>query len=165
MRKIKIFILLFIALIGIAEFAQVFFINLTASIPTGIYVRTFGPIEKGDIVVYKPNKLSIDIGIENGYVKSPNELFIKYVGLIGSGQYIISESREFLVDGALMGKCHELDRFGNIMPFKPGEYQIAENEFLPVGSADRSFDGRYTGPVSRENIVCKAVPLILFDVP
>lgn len=166
MSKIKFFIL-FLGLIAVLESTHTLFINLTPSIPTGLYIRQFmGELKKGDVVVYRPNQLALDIGLENGYIKSSQELFIKNVGLVGGGSYSIdSETRAFVVDGRHVGESLEFDSNGRMMPFSPGTYQLHDDEFLPVGTADRSFDGRYTGPVPRENIVCKVVPLIIFDIP
>lgn len=166
MSKIRVFIILLL-LVGFLEMTQIIFINLSSSIPTGLYVRDFwGELKDGDFVVYRPNGQTITIGLENGYFKSSKQLFIKKAELVNGGTYSIDAvTRDFVVDGSLVGKCLEYDFAGHEMPFEPGVYEIGNDEFLPVGIAERSFDGRYTGAVSKKNIVCKAVPLLMFDIP
>lgn len=166
MSKIRIFFILLL-IVGFLETTQIIFINVSSSIPTGLYVRDFGgEVRNGDLVVYKPNKLTMTIGLENGYFQSGKQLFIKKAELVDGGTYSIdANTRDFIVDGIFIGKCFEYDFAGHEMPFAPGIHEIGKDEFLPVGVAERSFDGRYTGAVSKDNIVCKAVPLLLFDIP
>lgn len=148
---------------------QWFYFNKTESLPLGIYVRIPNfilslqgreptTIKKGDYVVFEPNEETKKLVIERKYALAA-ELFLKKVGGRYGDSWTIDKDYNFYLNGEYYGNVFLKDKFGNNMPIKIGSFQINKDEFLPVGEAERSFDGRYTGVVKVSNIKAIAYPL------
>ena len=164
MRKRVIFTV-FMLILLLIELTSAFFINLSSSVPAGIYARKFwGGINQGDYVVYKPSGEARILGLERGYFESEKTMFLKKAALVGSGSYYIDpETRCFWIDDCYAGQSMQYDSNGRILPFRPGRHVITSDELLPVGTAAMSFDGRYTGPIKINEVLFAAVPVLLFD--
>ena len=155
-------VMLFAALMFISP--QLIYFNKTASIPLGLYLRIPANfIRRGDIVCYlPPQKVKDEIIRLTG--EPPKEVyFIKYVGGLENDVYEINdETRMFVVNGEYCGFAHETNHGGLFMPNHLGKHIVGKDEFLPIAPTSRSFDGRYTGTVSLDAIVSRAVPLLIF---
>ena len=148
---------------------QWFYFNKTESLPLGIYVRIPDfilslqgreptAIKKGDYVVFEPNEETKKLVVERKYAPAA-ELFLKKVGGRYGDSWTIDKDYNFYLNDEYYGNVFLKDKFGNNMPIKIGSFQINKDEFLPVGEAERSFDGRYTGVVKVSNIKAIAYPL------
>lgn len=142
------------------EYAPLYF-NETESLPRGIYLRIPAwDFKEGDYVVYQPPAAVQSIAERRGWIR-PNELFLKKVGALEGTDYRINPiNGHFYIRGQYVGSVFASDREGQAMPATYGRFVVPMGEFLPVGSAPRSFDGRYTGTVPLENIRAKVVPLL-----
>ena len=63
-------------------------------------------------------------------------------------------------NGRYIGQAYPQDQEGRPMPEIRGSFLVPEEEFLPIGTNPRSFDGRYTGTVPLKNIKARVIPLI-----
>lgn len=138
-----------------------FFLNTTASLPQGLYMRIPGWfIRDGDYVAYAPTQETADIAVSRGWLEM-NGLLLKKVGAMPGEQYDVNPSNmQFSVRGKYVGQVASEDREGHDMPTHYGRHVVPKGEFLPIGTSPRSFDGRYTGTVSKDHIRAKVIPLI-----
>lgn len=142
---------------------SVFFLNLTPSLPRGLYLRIPATsVRKGDLVVYTvPDDVhqlcrEREYGVE-GYDIS---LFLKKVGGMPGDLYGVDANLVFRVNGKSLGNVKLTDTAGREMPVKRGVHVVPEGQFLPVAPPDNSLDGRYIGTVSQDMIVARAIPFI-----
>jgi len=87
---------------------------------------------------------------------------LKHVGAV-PGDLFCSQYSSFAVNGTVIGPVYRTDSAGLPVPHLAGCQQIVEGEFLPVAThINRSFDGRYMGPVSATRIIGLASPILVF---
>lgn len=140
-----------------------FFWNRTASLPLGLYVRVpdflHDSVQRGDYVVYEPSPETVSVGVERGWMHE-DTIFLKKVGALAGDRYDVSPDLQFTIEGEPCGIVYLEDSHGRPMPLHIGSYTVPEEMFLPVGTAPKSFDGRYTGPVPVENIKGVVLPFL-----
>ena len=144
-----------------------FVINETASIPLGVYIAVPGEIRNGDYVLYEPEEWIHQLKRDNDWVKpdEPDLPFIKKAITAGHRYTIDKHTASFIVDGRYIGQIYRDDNKGHKMPeLEQGSYIVPNGKCLPVGEADRSFDGRYTGVVSKDRIIHRIVPVITWPL-
>ncbi len=117
---------------------KLFYINLSASMPRGIYRISSGEISKGDSVIF-----SVPHGYQQlEFLKNRKNLIKEVYGVAGD-KYCITE------DGlSLNGKFIAPSIKNSGIKKKIGCFQVTPNSILPLAlySPD-SFDGRYFGAV------------------
>ena len=141
---------------------EIVFYNATASLPTGFYLAwPFGEIKRGDLVIYTPTKATRDMALERGYIEKEDTSLLKRVAALGGDHYRISKQNIFFVEGKYIGMVSEKDSKERPLPqlAREHEYIVPPGDFLPVGDASRSFDGRYTGTVPLSAIKTRVVPI------
>ena len=140
------------------------YLNLTESLPRGIYVRVPKiELERGDYVVYEPSEEIKNLIRENGWGDGEQK-FLKTVGGVSGDEYEVEEKhRIFLVNGKFAGQVFRTDTAGKEIPQLKGKFTVGEGEILPLGTNLRSFDGRYTGTIKTSEVEAKVVPLILWE--
>ena len=146
---------LFAALIsaGLAVATQgsqpLFYINLTASMPLGIYVSTGGHIKSGDIVVFPASSLP-PFPHHNPL---PPRLLKRAIFRDGSTFSIASDGLHF--DSRLIAaRWH--DTPGLLLPPRA----LPAGAFIALGDHPQSLDSRYFGPVPLSS--ARPVRLLLF---
>ncbi|MBR3623579.1 MAG: S26 family signal peptidase [Selenomonadaceae bacterium] len=151
-----------------------FYFNQTESLPVGIYMKIpqfvldlqgkTPTVQKGDYVAFLPNEKTLKLAKERKYIEE-NMVFLKKVGGIEGHIWSIektdSEDSEysFYLNFAYYGKVFTEDKYGRTMPIQTGTFMVGKGFFLPVGEAERSFDGRYTGTVKLSNIKAIVTPV------
>lgn len=138
-----------------------FFLNTTASLPQGLYMRIPNWfLRDGDYVAYVPTKETAEVAVSRGWLQI-NGLLLKKIGATpGEGYDINPSTMQFSVQGRYLGQVSAEDREGNAMPVHYGKHVVPSGEFLPVGTSPRSFDGRYTGTVPMHHIRAKVIPVV-----
>ena len=140
---------------------SLFFLNATESLPQGLYLRI--PqwfLRDGDYVAYMPTEETSRIAVSRGWLQM-NGLLLKKIGAMPGEWYDENPvNMQFAVRGKYMGQAVSEDREGRDMPVQYGVHVVSAEEFLPIGTSPRSFDGRYTGTVPIENIRGKVIPLV-----
>jgi len=148
---------IFILFINFAP--KIIYINITKSLPLGIYMAIPGMnIRRGDIVVYEPPTRVYTFMKERNYGKG-NEQFLKRVGAMAGDSYGVMDG-VLLINGQEKGLIKEYDSSGNPMPVMTGLHIVPEGQFLPLGDQVNSLDGRYTGPVPVGKIITRVVPVL-----
>lgn len=141
---------------------QLIYLNVTASLPRGIYVSIPGTAYRhDDIVVYHPTPEVEAFSISRGYMKEETKMsFLKLVGALPGDTWVIDDERGFFIEGKRIGTVLTKDTKGREMPVLYGTHLVPEGEFLPYTKDPRSFDGRYEGTVPMDRIITRVIPLI-----
>lgn len=140
---------------------KLFYLNLSASFPRGIYrIQKFkiSDIQPGVVVIFDPPPVARPLIYGRGWLPSGWPL-IKYVGAVSGDTYAVEGSR-FFINGKHVGQVFTGDSEGKPLSFIKGTVKVKPGEFLPVSThISNSFDGRYFGPVSLSAIRGKATPV------
>jgi len=133
--------------------------NASASAPIGFYTIDFdGPFKVTDLVaVDAPEPLATFLA-ERSYLPKGVPLLKRILG--DSGQTVCRSNLKITVDGIEVGSALDHDRAGRPLPVWQGCHHIATGEvFLMNWQVRDSFDGRYFGLISTDQIIGHAVPL------
>ena len=140
------------------------YLNLTKSLPVGIYVRVPKfELSRGDYIVYEPSEEIQNLIRENGWGDGKEKFLKKVAGVSGDEYEVDEKHRIFLINGKYAGQVFRTDSAGNELPQLVGKNKVGTDEVLPCGTNLRSFDGRYTGAIKISEIEAKVVPLIILD--
>lgn len=134
-----------------------YIINPSKSLPRGIY-KLYPPqnIKKGDIVVFRiPDKLQ-NYMKQRGYILSNVNTLMKKVAAFSDDKIEI-KNNEIYVNNISWGKIYEYDSKNRpLKKYKNKTIILKKDEFLPLSSEDKSFDGRYFGPIKTSDILSKS---------
>ncbi|SOC24711.1 conjugative transfer signal peptidase TraF [Thalassospira xiamenensis] len=132
--------------------------NVSPSAPLGLYRMISGVPQKGDFVLVRPPKPISQLASSRLYIPA-NVPFVKRIAAI-TGDHVCAHHRVILINGhAVVGQL-ERDSSGRKMPLWQGCRLLQEGEyFLLMPEAPASFDSRYFGPVMRENLIGRLVPI------
>lgn len=140
-----------------------FYINVTESLPRGIYLAIPGfGIRDGDIVAFEEEERVMETIYRNGWMKEgAHPAFLKFAAVEGSTYSIDPKDLTFRVNGKIIGIAHASDPKGHMLTPQIGEHTVEKGRFLPYTPADRSYDGRYTGTIARNRIYSRIIPFIV----
>jgi len=143
---------------------KLFYINLTASEPRGVYriVPLDGELKRGDRVFFEVPEAARPYVFGRQWL-SPGALLLKEVGALPGDEYQINDTA-FLINDVYIGPVSAVDRHGQPLPRLRGFFRVPDGYFLPISQhIENSFDGRYFGVVSTGLIRGKAVPVWIID--
>ena len=124
-----------------------FVVNTTGSFPLGIYMKTYGPVHWGDIVLVCPEDNEVNrYGRDHG--------LISYGVCLHRYGYLIKR-----VNGLSLRNS---SRQQGIPSRVDGSVELHE-EALVMSEHPLSFDGRYFGPVSADALCTPLKPLITWE--
>ena len=162
MNKILIFFVLCLSVGAAFEIiSEIFFVNVSESLPLGIYVRVPNKnLCDGNYIVYEPPDEVKKIIVANGWGDGKRD-FLKKVGAIEGEKYSINaENLNFEIEGKYIGKVFEKDNIGNELPKLRGNFEVPKNCILPIATSERSFDCRYSGVISKNLVKAKVIPIL-----
>lgn len=127
--------------------------NPSPSAPIGWYrLRPESYAHQGDLVAAFAPESGALLALERDYLP-PNIPLIKTVWAV-SGQQICHVDGQVLVQGRPAIIVLKHDVLGRALPSPSGCYVLSKDEvFLISNDVQTSFDGRYFGPVKRENLL------------
>tara|TARA_R110002072_G_scaffold19100_30_gene71211 strand:- start:11930 stop:12442 length:513 start_codon:yes stop_codon:yes gene_type:complete len=133
--------------------------NASASVPIGFYaVQPLNTPAVGDLVVLEPPTPLGDWLLARGYLGADVPL-IKHVAAL-PGQRVCRIGVTVSIDGVTVARAKPRDRFKRPLPVWQGCMQLTDDEiFFLNPDTEASLDGRYFGPLSRETIIGRAVPI------
>lgn len=133
--------------------------NASASAPVGLYtVRTAADLAVTDLVVVDAPEPLAGFLWEREYLPRGVPLMKRIAAL--PGQTVCRIGRNVSVDAAAMGDALVRDRRGRELPVWQGCRTLGANEiFLMNWDVQDSLDGRYFGPIPKNSIVGRALPL------
>ena len=161
----KFFRILLITVIIMSSFKVIFekyfTINLSDSIPAGLYMRLpLDDIKKGDIVIFDMPE-NIDKYVhEREYIVTNCHSFIKIVGGL-EGDKVENRENILYINDKEIGKISFTDTIGRDLP-QIDDFKISKNHFFPLGTHKNSFDGRYYGEIDKKFIKNKAKLILKF---
>ena len=156
-------------LLGVGSYSAGARVNTTKSIPVGLYWLSEQPVEKGAYVVFCPPPLGVfDDAKERGYIGAgfcPGGygLMMKRV-LAAKDDQVAVTAEGVTVNGQLLPLSAPLtfDKAGRALPrYQSDRYTLGNAELLLMSDVSgTSFDGRYFGPINRNQIQGVIRPVI-----
>jgi conjugative transfer signal peptidase TraF len=133
--------------------------NASASAPIGLYAVTNAKaLAYGDLVLAVPPSAAQHLAAERGYLPTGVPL-VKYVAAL-MGDRVCADGLRVTINGREAAIRLPWDSAGRPLPVWRGCKTLdGDAVFLLNGSVLQSFDGRYFGAVSRQNIIGKLRPL------
>ncbi len=148
-----------IALSAIIRANPILVWNASASVPIGFYaVQPLDTPNVRDLVVLEPPSALGDWLLERGYIGADVPL-IKHVAAL-SGQCVCRIGVTISIDGKPVATAKEMDRFDRPLPVWQGCHLLTDDQiFFLNPHTEASLDGRYFGPLPRDTIIGRAVPV------
>ncbi|HSF13246.1 MAG TPA: S26 family signal peptidase [Erythrobacter sp.] len=139
--------------------AHVLVWNTTASVPTGLYrIKRADDLHIGERIAIVPPPALRTLLAERGYLPAGVPLLKELAAL--EGQTVCRTGLAITIDGAQRALAREHDRLGRALPSWAGCRTLQADEiFVLNASAPDSFDGRYFGPLERDAVIGRAVPV------
>lgn len=133
--------------------------NASPSIPTGLYaIRGKASLRVGERVAIEPPPELRRLMRERGYLPDGVPL-LKRIAAV-SGQRVCRFAHGVTIDGTLVGVARARDRAGRPLPAWFGCRKLRTGElFVMNPAAPDSFDGRYFGPLSIDDVIGRAMPV------
>lgn len=149
-----VFLFLVIAVASITAITgKVFYENISASAPAGIYMVTVNQnLQYNDYAVVA---LPVDVPCLNA--KQGYPMLKKVQGLPGDS-YTVSKEGTYR-EGRLY-KSFSLDNIPSVLD---GEYIVPEDYILFLNDPDISFDSRYLGPIHQSYVIKKVILLVPYE--
>ncbi len=165
-KTLLILLCLFVLQVSVVFFGKRYWLNVTASVPVGVYrlekLDSYRGVKRGDMVVMAvPDRFQ-------PYVYGRKWLpkgwpLIKHAGAV-AGDLVCCKDGVFTINGVLVGHICRTDREGLPLPHQEGCARVPAGYFVPVATGlKNSFDGRYMGPVSLAEIAGVAKPVLVFE--
>ncbi|MGH7860139.1 MAG: conjugative transfer signal peptidase TraF [Candidatus Binatia bacterium] len=147
--------------------ATSFRVNLSGSMPRGLYRLTADPPRRGSIVAFCLDEESAALAVERRYTGSGpcpggGEPLVKPVAAT-EGDVVTTTRRSVTLNGIPLASSTTLvtDSNGRPLPHHPfGRYRLAPGELWVFSPAPRSWDSRYLGPIRRDQVVATVVPIL-----
>lgn len=131
------------------QFGKVFFVNRTASIPTGIYIVVNNEyINIGDTVVFESSSFSGKL--------------IKYVAAGDGTEFCTDESGGLWIAGIAVAEKNT-QKYPNSLLDQSICHKLKPDELLVLGDHENSYDSRYFGPIKKQDIIASVKLLWEFD--
>ena len=156
LKKIQIilFLLQLVLISGLIYFKSNYVINVTPSLPLGIYrLKKPNNLKTGDVVLF-----DIDMDVkktmaERGYIPDKKTKLLKTIGAFENNKIEIINNVLY-VDRENYGEILAYDPLGKKLP--QIEIKVEKGYFLALTKQNLSFDSRYFGQVELERIEKKA---------
>ncbi len=163
-KKFALIILILGAVISAPFFTGKIFLNITLSVPQGLWLIDDGEIKRGDVVQVPFEAFKFTDWVPDAYHKKNSWgkiPFLKRVaGLPGDKVEVLPEG--FLkIDGKIFLNTLPLshDGAGNELKTYPLPIVLNSDEVWLISDSERGFDSRYIGP-AKINECHKVLPLI-----
>lgn len=145
--------------------------NFTPSMPLGIYRLTPLPksgVERGGLVAVCVPPTAAKLGRRRGYLAAgrcptATEALLKVVGAV-AGDSIVVSADGVAVNGCLLPHSRALSRDAagrRLSPWPHVHLQLRRGELWLYAANDRSWDSRYWGPTPVEDVLARAVQLLV----
>lgn len=152
--QIILFILQFTIIFSLIYFKCNYVINVTPSLPLGIYrLEKAKDLKQGDLVLFDIDKETKKMMFERGYIPAKNTKLLKTIGALENNKINIVDSILY-VDGENYGRILDKDLENRKLPSI--EIKVDKGNFLALTKKNLSYDSRYFGQVSLSKIEKKA---------
>jgi conjugative transfer signal peptidase TraF len=137
-----------------------FIVNLTPSVPLGLYVRCRGRPRIGDyVVVSLPTQLR-QFAAHRNYI--PEWVLLIKIVRARAGDRVCRFGSRVWIGRHIAVWALRKDGAGHSLPAWSGCRRLRVTELFVLGTHFRSFDSRYFGPVSRRSILSVLRPIFIY---
>jgi conjugative transfer signal peptidase TraF len=141
-------------------------VNLSASMPRGIYTLTSRAPTRGALIAFCVGLSAAALAAERRYLSAGScpdgtEPLLKPV-LAVEGDIVTTTERSVAVNSVLIaeGATRTVDSDGRPLPHHPfGRHELRRGELWVFSPARRSWDSRYFGPVRAEQVISTVEPV------
>jgi conjugative transfer signal peptidase TraF len=142
-------------------------INVTASMPVGLWLRQSAPkvVRVGDIVVFcLPRTALSERYVAGGFCENGLEPLFKPVAGIAGDVVAIADDSSMTVNGTALPNSAPLalDGRGRSLPHTLGSFVIPPGHILVVAGSPVSFDSRYFGTIPASLVRGAVSPLLVW---
>ena len=147
-------LLLAVGLAGVRSLdAPLFLYPASASLPEGLYMRSFGPIEIGKIAAFAIPEAARRYQAKRARQVPDGFLFMKPIAA-GPGDQVCNGESGLVINGAWLAATATRDREGARLPVWRDCRRLHDNEYFAFsGHVGNSFDSRYFGPIEANDIL------------
>jgi len=124
--------------------------NHTPSVPPGWYVRSADEIALGALVTVRAQDVAPGYAAARHFTDA-GDRFIKRIAA-NDGDSVCTEGDAILINGRTVAHRATHDSQGRALPHWSGCRTLSSNEIFLMGDTPDSFDSRYFGPVSADDI-------------
>jgi conjugative transfer signal peptidase TraF len=135
-------------------------INLTSSVPVGLYVRAAAPARKADFVLVRLPIHLRQFAAGRGYLPFHRQL-LKTVAA-RTGDAVCRLETRVWAGGHSRVWALRTDALGRPLPRWRGCRRLRVGELFVLGSHSLSFDSRYFGPINRQSVLSTVRPILAF---
>jgi conjugative transfer signal peptidase TraF len=135
-------------------------INLTASMPVGLYAPHPDPPRTGDFVLVRLPTHLRHFAARRGYLPL-NRLLLKMIAA-GPGDVVCRLGSRVWAGGHSRVWALRTDASGRPLPDWHGCRRLRANQLFVLGLHANSFDSRYFGPVHRQTMLSTVRPILTF---
>lgn len=169
-RKILNTFLFFVVLFSsVVLYQRYFVVNFTQSMPLGVYIKSYSAFyTKNDLVLVCLDDAIARWAVANHIIADGSGCqhsapLLKKIAATG-GDRVTVNGEGIIINGKLM--AHTAPAARHIKRWIPvnSEILLKDGEYIVVANQNNlSFDSRYFGTVTTENVIAKASPLWLWD--
>lgn len=166
MKALRATVIVLIALANLEILASLIrpklFLNLSASMPQGIYgLRPLQELKRGTLVLFHVPPKTKDALRGRPWLRE-DSLLIKPIAALPGDSVCLLE-HEALVRGEIMGNIYREDSEGLPLPRQRGCFIVDQDMVFPLSThTAHSFDGRYFGEISLKEVLGEATPLFIW---
>lgn len=141
-------------------------INVTPSMKKGLYVRTYGILSKGNIISFCLGEPYKTLGLKNLYLEAGRKCgganpLIKIVIAVPGDNVTLSDQYIEVNKTRYAYKTQYIDSIGRKLNVYPRGHYPHTNGYWVIGTnANNSWDSRYWGAITKDQILCKLKPLL-----
>lgn len=136
-----------------------FVLNLTASVPVGVYLRSAEALRVGDFaVVFIPPRYR-DLAHRRGYL--PRHRQLVKIAAARAGDAVCRMGSRVWIAGYRAVWVRRTDAAGRPLPTWHECRVLKANEVFVLGSRADSFDSRYFGPIDRRLVIGRVIPILV----
>jgi conjugative transfer signal peptidase TraF len=132
-------------------------VNVTPSVPVGLYWIERRVPARGDFVLVALSSKYRDLAVGRGYLREHHHL-LKNVGAM-AGDHVCRRGSAVWINGHIRVWLRRTDGSGRALPGWRGCRHLRGGELFVVGTDRSSFDSRYFGPILRSDVIAVAGPL------
>jgi conjugative transfer signal peptidase TraF len=126
-------------------------VNLTSSVPIGLYVWSTAPPQTGDFVLISLPVYLRRFAARRGYLPYHRSL-LKFVAA-STGDVVCRFGSRVWIGGHSQVWAMRTDALGRLLPHWQGCRWLQAGELFVLGSHSGSFDSRYFGPINRPSVL------------
>jgi conjugative transfer signal peptidase TraF len=137
--------------------APLYVLNLSPSVPVGLYRLGGGNPHRGGLAVIRLSQPWRDLAASRGYLP-PDAWLIKSVAAL-AGDSVCRSGLKITINGRLAAVAQPEDKKGRVLPEWAGCKTLINGELFLMSNAEGSFDGRYFGVTPHSALIGNALPV------